>query len=189
MTEKHDGKLTLGDTNVDLPRVEATVGNDGLSIGTVLRDTEAVTYDPGFMNTANARSAVTYIDGEAGILRYRGYPIEELAKNSSFLEVAYLLIYGELPTGDQLNEWDLNIREHTMLHEDIKDFFNGFPRNAHPMAICHLHLCALCLLCRRWTHSTKSRYTFHNRLMSKCRFLLHTYKKSIGQPFLYPITR
>ena len=95
MTEKHDGKLTLGDTNVDLPRVEATVGNDGLSIGTVLRDTEAVTYDPGFMNTANARSAVTYIDGEAGILRYRGYPIEELAKNSSFLEVAYLLIYGE----------------------------------------------------------------------------------------------
>src|SRR5699024_1871898 len=139
----HDGKLTLGDTNVDLPRVEATVGNDGLSIGTVLRDTEAVTYDPGFMNTANARSAVTHIDGEAGILRYRGYPIEELAKNSSFLEVAYLLIYGEVPTGDHRSEWDLSIREHTMLHEDIKDFFNGFPRNARPMAVLSSAVSAL----------------------------------------------
>src|SRR5699024_10943701 len=92
MTEKHDGKLTLGDTNVDLPRVEATVGNDGLSIGMVLRDTEAVTYDPGFMNTANASSAVTYIDGEAGILRYRGFPIEALDNNSSILEVARRLM-------------------------------------------------------------------------------------------------
>src|SRR5699024_45240 len=84
----------------DLPRVEAAVGNDGLSIGSVLRDTQSVTYDPGFMNTANAQSAITYIDGDAGILRYRGYPIEDLAKNSSFLEVAYLLIYGELPRSD-----------------------------------------------------------------------------------------
>jgi len=189
MTEKHDGKLTLGDTNVDLPRVEATVGNDGLSIGTVLRDTEAVTYDPGFMNTANARSAVTYIDGEAGILRYRGYPIEELAKNSSFLEVAYLLIYGELPTGDQLNEWDLNIREHTMLHEDIKDFFNGFPRNAHPMAVLSSAVSALS------TFYADSLDPFDEeqvhistiRLMSKVPVLAaYAYKKSIGQPFLYP---
>src|SRR5699024_2086127 len=110
---------------------------------TVLRDTEAVTYAPGFMNTTNARSAVTNSDGEAGFLRYRGYPTEELAKNSSFLEVAYLLIYGELPTGDHLNEWDLNIREHTMLHEDIKVFFNGFPRNAHPMAVLSSAVSAL----------------------------------------------
>src|SRR5699024_5015659 len=109
----------------------------------VLRDTEAVTYDPGFMNTTNARSAVTYIDGEAGILRYRVYPIEELANNSSFLEVTYLPIYGELPTGDQLNEWDINIREHTMLHEVIKDFFNGFPRNAHPLAVLSSAVSAL----------------------------------------------
>src|SRR5699024_12521583 len=92
-------------------------------------------YYPSLMNTANAPSADTYMDGAAAILRYRAYPIEELAKNSSFLEVAYLLIYGELPTGDQLNEWDLNIREHTMLHEDIKDFFNWFPCNAHQMAV------------------------------------------------------
>src|SRR5690625_7018537 len=91
------------------------------------------------MNTANARSAVTYIDGEAGILRYRGYPIEELAKNSSFLEVAYLLIYGELPTGDQLNEWDLNIREHTMLHEEIKEFLKGLSGNAKQMARSEEH--------------------------------------------------
>src|SRR5699024_211730 len=102
MTDKHDGKLTVGDASVDLARIGATAGNDGLSIATVLRDTDTVTYDPGFMNTANARSAITYIDGENGILRYRGYPIDELAEKSSFLEVAYLLIYGELPTNDEL---------------------------------------------------------------------------------------
>ena len=189
MTEKHDGKLALGDINVDLPRVEATVGNDGLGIGSVLRDTQTVTYDPGFMNTANARSAITYIDGEAGILRYRGYPIEDLAKNSSFLEVAYLLIYGELPTGGQLTEWDENIREHTMLHEDIKDFFNGFPRNAHPMAVLSSAVSALS------TFYADSLDPFDEeqvhistiRLMSKVPVLAaYAYKKSIGQPLLYP---
>ncbi|GAA2026322.1 citrate synthase [Yaniella flava] len=189
MTEKHDGKLALGDINVDLPRVEATVGNDGLGIGSVLRDTQTVTYDPGFMNTANARSAITYIDGEAGILRYRGYPIEDLAKNSSFLEVAYLLIYGELPTGDQLTEWDENIRDHTMLHEDIKDFFNGFPRNAHPMAVLSSAVSALS------TFYADSLDPFDEeqvhistiRLMSKVPVLAaYAYKKSIGQPLLYP---
>lgn len=189
MTEKHDGKLILGDTNVALPRVEATVGNDGLSIGSVLRDTDTVTYDPGFMNTANAQSAITYIDGDAGILRYRGYPIDELAKNSSFLEVSYLLIYGELPTGDQLSEWDENIREHAMLHEDIKDFFNGFPRNAHPMAVLSSAVSALS------TFYADSLDPFDEeqvhistiRLMSKVPVLAaYAYKKSIGQPFLYP---
>src|SRR5699024_12320370 len=110
MPETHDGKFTVGDINVDPPRVDAAVGIDGLSIGSVLRDTQAVPYDPGFMNTATAQSAITYIDGDAGILRYRGYPIEDLAKNSSFLEVAYLLIYGELPTADELSIWDDNIR-------------------------------------------------------------------------------
>src|SRR5690625_3338913 len=141
------------------------------------------------MNTANARSAVTYIDGEAGILRYRGYPIEDLAKNSSFLEVAYLLIYGKLPTGDQLNDWDLNIREHTMLHDDIKIVCNVFPRNAHPMAVLSSAVSALS------TYYADSLDPFDEeqihistiRLMSKVPVLAaYAYKKSIGQPFLYP---
>ena len=189
MTETHDGKLTVGDTNVDLPRVPSTVGNDGLSIATVLRDTETVTYDPGFMNTANARSAVTYIDGDAGILRYRGYPIEQLAEHSSFLEVAYLLIYGELPTADQLTEWDTNIRSHTMLHEDIKAFFDGFPRNAHPMAVLSSAVSALSTFYEDSLDPFDEEQVHIStiRLMSKVPVLAaYAYKKSIGQPFLYP---
>jgi len=189
MTEKHDGKLTVGDTNVDLPRVAATVGNDGLSIASVLKDTETVTYDPGFMNTANARSAITYIDGDAGILRYRGYPIEELAEHSSFLEVAYLLIYGELPSAEQLRDWDTNIRAHTMLHEDIKAFFDGFPRNAHPMAVLSSAVSALSTFYEDSLDPFDEEQVHIStiRLMSKVPVLAaYAYKKSIGQPFLYP---
>jgi len=189
MTEKHDGKLTVGDTSVDLPRVEATAGNDGLSIATVLGDTEAVTYDPGFMNTANAQSAITYIDGDAGILRYRGYPIDELAQNSSFLEVAYLLIYGELPTDNEFAAWDQNIREHTMLHEDIKAFFDGFPRNAHPMAVLSSAVSALSTFYEDSLDPFDEEQVHIStiRLMSKVPVLAaYAYKKSIGQPFLYP---
>ena len=189
MTDKHDGKLTVGDANVDLTRVEATAGNDGLSIATVLRDTDTVTYDPGFMNTANARSAITYIDGENGILRYRGYPIEELAQNSSFLEVAYLLIYGQLPTSDELAAWDQNIRSHTMLHEDIKAFFDGFPRNAHPMAVLSSAVSALSTFYEDSLDPFDEEQVHIStiRLMSKVPVLAaYAYKKSIGQPFLYP---
>ena len=189
MTETHDGKLTVGETHVDLPRVASTVGNDGLSIATVLRDTDTVTYDPGFMNTANARSAITYIDGDAGILRYRGYPIEELAQHSSFLEVAYLLIYGELPTADQLADWDNNIRSHTMLHEDIKAFFDGFPRNAHPMAVLSSAVSALSTFYEDSLDPFDEEQVHIStiRLMSKVPVLAaYAYKKSIGQPFLYP---
>ncbi|HEY4536366.1 MAG TPA: citrate synthase [Enteractinococcus sp.] len=189
MTEKHDGKLTVGDTGVDLARVEATAGNDGLSIATVLRDTDTVTYDPGFMNTANARSAITYIDGDNGILRYRGYPIDELAEKSSFLEVAYLLIYGDLPTSDELAAWDHNIRSHTMLHEDIKAFFDGFPRNAHPMAVLSSAVSALSTFYEDSLDPFDEEQVHIStiRLMSKVPVLAaYAYKKSIGQPFLYP---
>jgi len=189
MTEQHDGKLTVGDTNVDLPRVAATAGNDGLSIATVLGDTGTVTYDPGFMNTANARSAITYIDGENGILRYRGYPIEELAEHSSFLEVAYLLIYGELPDASQLADWDQNIRSHTMLHEDIKAFFDGFPANAHPMAVLSSAVSALSTFYEDSLDPFDEEQVHIStiRLMSKVPVLAaYAYKKSIGQPFLYP---
>ena len=109
--------------------LEVTVGTEdppGLDISKLLAKTGHVTLDPGFVNTASCTSAITYIDGDAGILRYRGYPIEELAEKATFLEVAWLLIYGELPTTDQLNDFKAQIRKHTMLHEDFREFFGGF---------------------------------------------------------------
>ncbi len=120
---------------LDLSLVPATEGNSGYDISKLLKETGNVTLDAGFTNTASCTSAITYIDGDAGILRYRGYPIEQLAKSSTFLETSYLLIYGNLPTATELTDFENRIREHTMLHEDLKGFFRGFPRGGHPMAI------------------------------------------------------
>src|SRR5271163_3689757 len=116
---------------LDLPVKHATEGSDGIEVTKVLSTTGMVTLDPGFVNTASCSSDITYIDGDAGILRYRGYPIEQLAEKSSFLEVSYLLFYGALPTAEQLTDFTHQIQRHTMLHEDLKRFFDGFPRNAH----------------------------------------------------------
>ena len=109
----------------------------------LLKETGTVTYDAGFVNTASCKSAITYIDGDAGILRYRGYPIDQLAEKSSFVEVAYLLIYGTLPTQSELADFEDRIRRHTMLHEDLKAFFSGFPRDAHPMPVLSSAVSAL----------------------------------------------
>src|SRR5438874_2722770 len=130
-----DVKLDHPGGHLSLPVHPAVEGASGLDIGKLLAESGYVTYDPGFVNTASCASSVTYIDGEAGILRYRGYPIEQLAAHSSFLEVSYLLIYGELPTQAQLDDFTNRIRRHTLLHEDLKRFFDGFPRNAHPMPV------------------------------------------------------
>ena len=113
----------------------ATEGSDGIALGSLLAKTGYTTFDDGFVNTASTKSAITYIDGDAGILRYRGYPIEQLAEKSTFIEVSYLLIYGELPTTEQLEKFTTQIQRHTLLHEDLKRFFDGFPRNAHPMPV------------------------------------------------------
>ncbi|MBB5749391.1 citrate synthase [Micrococcus sp. TA1] len=189
MTENTSAALSVDGTSVDLPREQATAGNDGLNIGPLLKNTGLVTYDPGFMNTANTKSAITFIDGDEGVLRYRGYPIEQLAENSSFLEVAYLLIYGDLPTGDQLGAWDENIRRHTMLHEDLKGFFGGFPRDAHPMPVLSSAVSALS------TFYPDSLDPFDEeqvhistiRLMAKLPVIAsYAFKKSLGQPMLYP---
>ena len=120
---------------LELEIVHATEGSDGISLGPLLAKSGYTTFDPGFVNTSPVKSAITYIDGDAGILRYRGYPIEQLAEKSTFLEVSYLLIYGELPTTEQLARFTLLIQRHTLLHEDLKRFFDGFPRNAHPMPV------------------------------------------------------
>ncbi|MFC7458636.1 citrate synthase [Brachybacterium sp. GCM10030267] len=133
--ETSSAQLTLGDKSLDLPLVPAVEGNSGIGIGPLRKETGEVTYDPGFMNTANAKSAITYIDGDEGILRYRGYPIEQLAEKSSFLEVSYLLIHGELPTKGQLENFEAQVERRTLLDERFKRMFDGYPRDAHPMAV------------------------------------------------------
>lgn len=138
-----NGLLTVDDKNVELDRVRATQGSDGLAVGKLLSSTGTVTYDPGFTNTASCASAITYIDGEAGVLRYRGYPIDQLAKQSSFLEVAHLLIHGELPQAATLEAFLRRIKRHRLLHEDFKAFFTAFPHNGHPMAILQAGIAGL----------------------------------------------
>ncbi|WP_237189584.1 citrate synthase [Rothia nasimurium] len=188
MTE-NKALLSYDGKELPLPAVEATEGNGAFDVAGMLKETGKVAYDPGFMNTANAKSAITYIDGDAGILRYRGYPIEELAEKSSFIEVAYLLIYGELPTPDQLEEFDLMIRRHTMVHEDFKFFFRGFPRDAHPMAVLASSVSAMSTFYPDSLDPFDPRQvevsTF--RLLSKVPTLAaYAYKKSKGEPSIYP---
>ena len=136
-------QLTVGDVTLDLPVVPATEGNDGIIVSSLLRETGLVTVDPGFMNTASCESAITYIDGDAGILRYRGYPIEQLAKHSSFLEVAYLLIHGDLPSRSELDAFVERVNRHTLVHQDFRDFIATFPPAAHPMAVMSSAVSAL----------------------------------------------
>src|SRR4051794_9723737 len=135
--------LTYPGGELDLDIVGASEGADGIALGSLLAKTGYTTFDEGFVNTASTKSAITYIDGDAGILRYRGYPIEQLAEKSNFLEVSYLLIYGELPTKDELEKFTHQIQRHTLLHEDLKRFFDGFPRNAHPMPVVSSRVTAL----------------------------------------------
>jgi citrate synthase len=188
-THVAEAKLTVENKSLTLPAIHATDGADALGISSLLKDTGTVTYDAGFVNTASCKSAITYIDGDAGILRYRGYPIEQLAQKSSFVEVSYLLIYGELPSQNQLAEFEDRIRRHTMLHEDLKAFFSGFPRDAHPLPVPTPAVSALS------TFSPDRLVPFHTeqvelstvRLLAKLPTIAaYAHKKSVGQPFLYP---
>ncbi|MFC3964429.1 citrate synthase [Nocardia jiangsuensis] len=167
----------------------AAEGNDGIDLGKLLASTGYVTYDPGFMNTAPTKSAITYIDGAEGILRYRGYPIEQLAETSNFIEVSYLLIYGELPTQAQLDDFTDKIRRHTLLHEDLKRFFDGFPRNAHPMPVLSSAVNALSAYYQDSLDPRDPEQVELStiRLLAKLPTIAaYSYKKSVGQPFLYP---
>ena len=176
-------------TALELPIAGSSEGAAGADISKLLAKTGVVTYDPGFANTASCSSAITYIDGDAGILRYRGYPIDELAANSTFIEVSYLLIYGELPTADELATFTDKISRHTLLHEELKRFFDGFPRDAHPMPVLSSAVSALS------TFYQDSLDPFDEadvdlstvRLLAKLPTIAaYAYKKSVGQPFLYP---
>jgi citrate synthase len=141
MTQK--AKLAYDDKTYEMPIVEGTYAERGVDIRSLRKDTGLITLDSGYMNTGATTSEITYISGEEGILLYRGYPIEQLAEKSSFVETSYLLIYGELPTSTQLEEFSNLLTYHSMLHEDMRHFFDGFPSNAHPMAILSSMVSAL----------------------------------------------
>jgi citrate synthase len=174
---------------IDLQVVRATEGNDGIALGPLLSKTGYTTFDNGFVNTAACKSSITYIDGDAGILRYRGVPIEQLAEKSTFIEVSYLLIYGELPNKEQLADFTRQIQLHTMLHEDLKRFFDGFPRNAHPMPVLSSAVNALSAYYPDSLDPTDGKQVELStiRLLAKLPTIAaYAYKKSVGQPFLYP---
>jgi len=176
-------------TKQELDVVHPVAGSPGVALGNLLGDTGYITLDPGFANTGVASSSITYIDGEAGVLQYRGYPIEQLAQHSSFLEVSYLLIYGELPDKSQLDTFTTQVSRHTLLHEDLKRFFDGFPRDAHPMPVLSSAVSALSTFYQDsldpFDESNVELSTI--RLLAKVPTLAaYAYKKSAGQPFLYP---
>jgi citrate synthase len=183
-------KVRIGDQEIELPVIEGSEGERALDISKLRAQTGLITIDDGFMNTASTRSAITFLDGEKGILRYRGYPIEQLAAKSDFIETAYLLIYGDLPKPKEAETFRTGIREHTMLHEDMRAFYNGFPRDAHPMAILASVVGALSTFYQDKMkvddeeHVSISIY----RLLAKLPTIAaYSYKKSMGQPFIYPL--
>jgi len=182
-------KLTIGDTTAEFPLVRGTAGTDSIDFSTLTKQTGLTSLDYGFVNTAATRSSITYIDGEQGILRYRGYPIEQLAQHSSFLEVSYLLIYGNLPTPTELESFDQRIRHHTLLHEELKGFFSGFPRDAHPMPVLSSAVSALSTFYQDSLDPFNAEQVEVStiRLMAKMPVIAaYAHKKSIGQPMLYP---
>jgi citrate synthase len=177
-----NGELLLGE-------VPATVGASGYDVSSLLKETGHITLDHGFMNTASCESAITYIDGDKGILRYRGYPIEQLAEQSTFLETSYLLIYGHLPSAGELSKFTEDISMHTMVHEDLRRFFDGFPRDAHPMPVLSSAVSALSTFYQDSLDPFDARQVEIStiRLMAKIPTLAaYAYKKTIGQPSRYP---
>ncbi|MFZ2510371.1 MAG: citrate synthase [Gordonia sp. (in: high G+C Gram-positive bacteria)] len=183
------GTFTYPGGSIDLPILKATDGSDSVGLGPFLAKTGLTTFDGGFVNTAATKSDITYIDGDAGILRYRGIPIDQLAGKSTFVEVSYLLIYGELPTAEQLEVFTDKVRRHTLLHEDLKRFFDGFPRNAHPMPVVSSATNALSAYYPDSLDPKDPEQVELStiRLLAKLPTIAaYAYKKSVGQPFLYP---
>ncbi len=182
-------ELRVGDRSWQFPIECGSEGERAINIGPLLKQTGATTMDYGFANTAVTRSAITFIDGEAGIVRYRGYPIEQLARDATFLEVAFLLVYGELPTEADCESWSERIRRHTLLHEDLRRFFDAFPRDAHPMAILSSAVAAL----GTFYQDSEDPYDPEDVEISTVRLIAKlptiaafAYKRSVGQSPVYP---
>jgi citrate synthase len=182
--------LTYGNKRIELPAYKPTEGPDAVDIRKLYSDAGIFTYDPGFTSTASCESTITFIDGDAGVLLYRGYPIEQLAKESTFLEVCYLLLYGELPTASQMKEFDHTITYHTMVHEQISFLFRGFRRDAHPMAVMVGVVGALSAFYHDSTDITdkRQREIASHRLIAKIPTIAAmAFKYFLGQPFVYPL--
>jgi citrate synthase len=182
-------QLNVNGTAIELPVVTGTEGERAVDIAQLRNKTGFVTLDPAFMNTASTTSAITYLDGEQGILRYRGIPIEQLGEHSTFVETAYLLIYGHLPVRDELMRFSNLLTRHSLLHEDMKRFFDGYPSTAHPMAILSAMVCSLSSFYPEAldVKNTDALDMTIARMLSKARTIAaFSYKKSIGQPFVYP---
>jgi citrate synthase len=181
--------LNYNDKTVEFPVFSGSEGPDVVDIRTLYRDTGMFTYDPGFTSTGSCESDITYIDGEQGILRYRGYPIDQLASNSNFLEVCYLLLYGNLPSADEMADFDRTITLHTMVHDQLTFLFRGFRRDAHPMAV----MCGVFGALSAFYHDSTDITDPRQRVIATHRLIAKTptiaamaYKYSIGQPFVYP---
>jgi len=187
MSDKAELKLPCGKV-VELPVVEGSEHEKAVDISSLRAETGYITLDPGYGNTGSCESAITFIDGEKGILRYRGIPIEQLAERSTFLETSYLLINGTLPSKQQLDDFSSKITTHTMLYEDVKSFYDGFPRDAHPMAILASVVCSLSSFYQDEAGNPEDVSHLNTvRLMAKLPTIAAwAYKKSVGQPFMYP---
>ena len=186
-------QLKIGDKTYDFPVIEGTEGEKAIDISKLRDLTGYVTLDIGYKNTGATTSAITFLDGERGILKYRGYPIEQLAEKSSFIEVAYLLIHGELPTEKELKNFQYEISRHTLVHEDMKKFFDGFPSKSHPMGQLSSLVCALSAF---YPESLKPAQTTEELHLSIIKMLAKMatvvswiYKKSLGHPYIYPQNR
>ncbi|MFN3192989.1 MAG: citrate synthase [Aureliella sp.] len=187
--ESTTARLTVEDQEVEMPVIVGTENEKALDIAKLRAQTGYVTLDEGFVNTGSTTSGITFLNGEKGILRYRGYPIEQIARNCDFVETSYLLIYGKLPNEQELADFRESIRRHTMIHEDMKSFYNGFPKDAHPMAILSSVVGALSTFYQDSLdpHDPVQREISIHRLMAKLPTIAaYSYKKSCGQPFMYP---
>ncbi len=188
MAEKQEAKLTLPDgKEVKLPVIVGTEDEHAVDISKLRAESGYITLDTGFMNTGSTKSAITYLDGEQGILRYRGYPIEELAEKSNFVEVSYLLINGKLPTERERKDFGTNLTRHSLIHEDMHNFFAGFPPTSHPMAVISAMVTSLSAYYPDSLDRDTDVSIHITRLLSKLRTIAaFAYKKSIGQPLMYP---
>lgn len=187
--ESKTASIVLDGKQLVLPVVVGSEGEKAIDISNLRRDSGYITIDEGYVNTSNTTSAITFLDGELGVLRYRGYPVEQIAEQCTFEETCYLLIYGALPNAQQLSDFQDAIRQHTMLHEDMKSFYNGFPRDAHPMAILSSVVGALSTFYQDYldpSDSEQVKISVHRLLAKLPTIAAYSYKKSIGQPFNYP---
>jgi citrate synthase len=182
-------ELTLEGKSTKLAVRSGTLGPDVIDVGKLYRDTGCFTYDPGFTSTANCMSQITYIDGDAGVLLYRGYPIDQLAEKSHFLEVCFLLLYGELPNAALLEDFESRVTHHTMLHEQMQYFFRGFRRDAHPMAV----VCGVVGAMSAFYHDSTDIHNPEHRKISAIRLIAKmptlvamAYKYNVGQPYMFP---